>query len=221
MSVTSMVRFSIFGFPVQVHWLFWLTCALISGGFYATTSADWIAVAIRSAVIFVSIIVHELGHAFAARKFGGAPGIYLHGLGGLTVTQGLRLTRVQSILLSLAGPAAGFALGGLVIMMSPFLAVDDKPFAMVAYQTLVFVNIFWSIFNLLPVLPMDGGQVLRDILGPRRIRIATLIGGITAVVLCALAALVQLWFMAIFMAFLAYSNFKHTRELPIQGGVVK
>lgn len=212
-----MLHFSLLGFPVQIHWLFWLTSILLGGGMYASTPEEWIRALIWTAVVFVSVIVHELGHALVARRFGGRPAIFLHGLGGLTVMPGLRVNRFQSIQVSLAGPVAGILLGLLVIFLSS-LFPEDLPWLHVVISYLIFVNIFWSFFNLLPILPMDGGQILRDVLGPSRLATARLVGAIMAGVLAFCSLWVNQWFLAIFMGFLAYSNFKNT---PMQGGVIK
>jgi stage IV sporulation protein FB len=74
-----MLKFSILGIPVGVDWWFWLMCILLGGGFYAKAPEDWHRVAVWTAVVFVSIMVHELGHALAARRFGVKPLIKLHG----------------------------------------------------------------------------------------------------------------------------------------------
>src|SRR3954464_14722355 len=67
---------------------------------------SWVAIA------FVSILLHELGHAIAFRLFGINPSITLYGMGGLTSGQG-RLTPVESIAVSLAGPLSALFLLGL------------------------------------------------------------------------------------------------------------
>ncbi len=212
-----MFSFRLFGFHVQVQWFFWLTCIVLGGGFYARTPEDWIRVAIWTAVVFLSIMLHELGHAWMGRRYGAQPYIVLHGLGGLTALPGATFNRSQNVWVSLAGPGAGLALGIVLVATAPFLPLGGT-YAHVALGFLVYVNIFWSLFNLLPVLPMDGGQVLRAILGPRRLHIALWTGAVVAVMLALIAAYARQWFIAIFMGFLAYSNWKN-RTMP--GGVVR
>lgn len=215
-----MLRFSVFGFPVQVHWLFWVTCAVLGGGFYAKSPADWMEVAIFAAVVFVSIMAHELGHAVVGKRLGAHPAILLHGLGGLTVLPNLRASRPQSVMLSLAGPLAGLALGALVFLLAPVLNTGER-IAQFTIASLLYVNIFWSLFNLLPILPMDGGQILRALLGPRRLRASAIVGTAVAVALCGLALLAGMWILAIFMGFLAYNNYRSATHpaAPVQGGV--
>src|SRR5882672_10962976 len=84
-------------------------------------------------VVFVSVLLHELGHALVARKFGLSPSIKLYSMGGLTSwTTAVNLTPPKHLLISLAGPAAGFLFGGIVFIAgrvvlgsgpSPLLAV--------------------------------------------------------------------------------------------------
>ncbi len=213
-----MLHFNIFGFPVQIHWLFWVTCVILGGGFGARSSMDWMQIAVWTAVVFVSIMVHELGHALVGRRLDAKPSILLHGLGGLTILPGLKARRDQSIMLSLAGPGAGFLLGGLVLVIAPLINSGEQ-LARYALGSLLYVNIFWSFFNLLPVMPMDGGQVMRDVLGPGKLKTTAIIGAVCAGLLAVLALVYGFWIMAIFLAVLAYSNYKQSGQ--IQGGVYR
>lgn len=69
----KMIEFSLFRFPVRVHWSFWLLAFFLGGGFYARDPDDWTRVLVAIGVIFVSILVHELGHAFAGRHYRARP----------------------------------------------------------------------------------------------------------------------------------------------------
>jgi Zn-dependent protease len=112
-------------------------------------------------VVLVSIVVHELGHALVARAFGLMPQIRLYQMGGLTSwTSGKQLNPLRHLAISLAGPAFGFVFGGLVLLLGKSALDLQTPLVAVIYFDLLWVNIGWSIFNLLPILPMDGGQVL-------------------------------------------------------------
>ena len=71
---------------------------------------DFYRVLLWTISIFLSILVHELGHAFMGRKYGAVPVIHLHGLGGLAAFSGKRFSRRQHIAVTAAGPAASFAL---------------------------------------------------------------------------------------------------------------
>jgi len=115
------LRFTVARVPVRVHPLFWLVAALL--GFSA---GDPVFVLIWVGVVFVSILVHEFGHAIAMRHYGESPRVVLHALGGLTIAEptpwGGRWANVspggrQQILISAAGPGAGFLLAGLVLIV--------------------------------------------------------------------------------------------------------
>ena len=98
------LNFSIFGFDVRVHPLFWVIGILLG---YSAGSLERIAIWII--VLFVSILIHELGHSFMMRRFGVDSFIILYHLGGLAVPRSARraqLTWVENILISLAGPFA-------------------------------------------------------------------------------------------------------------------
>ena len=220
------LRFSIAGIPIRVHPLFWLLTLLLGA------TGDLVQLLIWVLVVFVSIIVHELGHAFAMRYFGQSSHIVLHFAGGLAIPDsvqwGSRWANValgpnQYILISLAGPVAGFLLAGLVIVgillsggsvgttwlfgLIPLPLTATLPFDGMIFDVLVtillWVNIFWGLINLLPVFPLDGGNVARNILiqydpinGVRKsLWVSVITGG-----LIALLALVFL--RSIYMAFL-------------------
>ncbi|MDP2308188.1 MAG: hypothetical protein Q8P18_19365 [Pseudomonadota bacterium] len=107
-------------------------------------------------VVFGSVMVHELGHAFAARAYGLGPiAITLHGFGGLTQFSQSPKPR-QGIFITLAGPFAGFALGLVALVGSLFI---DTPVVGSLLVTATTFNLFWSAFNLLPMYPLDGGSV--------------------------------------------------------------
>jgi stage IV sporulation protein FB len=181
------LRFSILGFPVRVHPLFWVIALLLgSGGGNLFFMLLWVI------GVFVSILIHELGHALTFRRYGQEAEIILHFAGGLAVPQpvgfGMGYARVsttpnQHILISLAGPFAGFffaafvivvsiALGGTVVF-STVLGFIPLPNVLLPssfsilnlfFMILLWINIFWGLINLLPVYPLDGGQVSRNIL---------------------------------------------------------
>lgn len=199
---TTGIRFSAFGFPVRVEWSFFLI-ALFFGLVDVRLAVVWMA------VLFPSILVHELGHAFAARNLGAQPTITIYAFGGLTAYLPPEApTRVQAIGVSLAGPAAGFALGAVALGVSVFagtgfsldaLSSDDGIERVLAIA--VWINLAWGALNLLPVLPLDGGHVMQELLpgddADRRVRAA----GISLVV--AMGAAVWFWQLGyVFAAFL-------------------
>ena len=78
------------GFPVGVHWWFWLTMFLLGGGASGAPAQIWVLFVLAA---FLSVMVHELGHALAGKKFGAYPSIYLHGFGGVTTLPGAYFSR--------------------------------------------------------------------------------------------------------------------------------
>lgn len=164
-----MVRFSIFGIPVRVHPFFWVTLAIIGGALGANSPQDILRIAFFLLAGFVSIMVHELGHALTARKFGAHSEIVLEAFGGYAAYSGVRMTRPQSFLITAAGPAVQILLGVTVLMVlkqAPEISQNAGYFL----RMLVWISLVWAVLNLLPVLPLDGGQLMNVVLGPRRMR---------------------------------------------------
>jgi stage IV sporulation protein FB len=211
-----MLKFKLFGIPVSVDWWFWLVVVLIGGGATAQTSQAWAAVAVWTAVVFVSIIIHELGHAAAGIRYGAFPSIRLHGFGGVTFLPGAHFSRIQNIIVSAAGPLAGLSLGFFIFITANLLG-DLPPLARAAVRYGLFVNFVWTFLNLLPIQPLDGGQILGQILGPRRARVTNLIGFVLAAGLCVVALWQRFFFAAIMLAMMAYYNYQSER---VEGGVV-
>ena len=108
-----MFRFTLLGFPVSIHWMFWLTAALLSGQIdnLSKPGALW-QMGIWMAVVFLSVLWHELGHVIFQRKFGARPEIMLVAFGGLAVPHGGQFNRGQSFVIAAAGPAFGLLLWG-------------------------------------------------------------------------------------------------------------
>jgi len=111
------LRFRFLGIPVRIHPIFWLVSAVLGWG----EGHNLPAVALWVACVFVSILVHEYGHALTSRAFDCSPSIVLWGLGGLCYTQGERQTPGQRLAVVLAGPGAGFVLCGLVMLVTSVL----------------------------------------------------------------------------------------------------
>ncbi len=227
------LHFRLVGIPLRVHPLFWLVAVLLGlgGGGQPILLLIWVV------VVFVSIVVHEMGHALAARGFGMHPSITLWGFGGLTSFDSTRYVPRQHILITLAGPFAGFVLAGFVAIL---VAVTDHEIAFfgltigrgtdlrhvdIKLDVLVFyllqVNIFWGIINLFPILPLDGGQIARDVLMQINPRGATEQAYRISVVTGALLAVASLmWtgslFLTIFFGYMAYMSY--TTLQALRGG---
>ena len=212
-----MLKFRLLGIPVLIDWWFWLSAVLLGGGMSARGPEDWTRIAVWTGVMFVSILVHEMGHACAGTHFGARPGIKLHGFGGLTYLPGANFSRSQSIVVSAAGPAAGLCLGVVVLALVNIIPPHTRLVSF-AYAQAIYINFFWTFINLLPIQPLDGGQILREILGPRRLRVTALIGGVLAVLLGLWSLQSGQIYLALILALFAYHNF---RQEQVEGGVVK
>lgn len=152
-------RFRIFGFPLHIDPWFLLTATLIGG----RQELGWIVVWVL--VVLVGVLAHELGHAFVGRKLGLDPWIRLFAFGGMTVWRRSRhLPPGQQILISLAGPAVGVAIGGSVLvgLKVGLFAGASLTFVRIL-EDIVWVNLSWGVLNLLPILPLDGGHIAASV----------------------------------------------------------
>ena len=208
-----MFNFQLFGVPIRVEWYFWLmACVLYGfGNVVPTELVLWVA------CVFLSIVVHELGHALASRRYGLAPFVVLYGMGGLTYSPGAeRLGRGQRIVITLAGPAAGLALAAAVFAVGTLWVAPGAPALLLfTVRVLLYINIVWTFLNLLPVPPLDGGQVLAHALGPRHATTTRIIGGSVAVGCCLYAIWIQQIFVAFFFGLFAYQNLKPQSRDPL------
>ena len=208
------MRFTLAGFPVQIHWSFFLVAALLG------RSRDLYVLLIGVGVVLVSVLLHEMGHALVGRRYGMHPEIFLYGMGGLTSWRtGRRLTRGQSILVSVAGPGVGLLLGAVVWGITLIEMPELNPLGRIALGFLLWINIVWSLVNLLPILPLDGGNVMRSLVHifkggvddrlPRQISVA-------AAAACAVTALhYDEKLAALFAAYFAFSNYQALRGMPM------
>ncbi len=154
-------RFSCLGFPVRISPWFWLTSAIL------VWSDKLDQTVLGMVAVFVSILIHELGHALAGRYYGGRSEIVLHFFGGYA-TRTVNPSRLGNILISAAGPAAGLLLWG-VVKVSARQFPDSLLFGSAHVRVLVLwllaINLYWSLMNLLPVWPLDGGQIAHQVIG--------------------------------------------------------
>jgi len=197
------LNFRLLGLPVRVHPLFWAVCIFL--GMHGTIEdmSIWLlALGCWVAAVFISILVHELGHALPlARYYGARTWIILYGFGGLACHEPYYRKRVPGTLGTIgytaAGPFAGFALAAVVLavlslcqievfvrwisfgdlIFFPYVGFDHLAFfrsvsflpeygRLALYElvaNILYISIFWGIMNLLPLYPLDGGQIARQI----------------------------------------------------------
>lgn len=204
--------------PVRVQGWFILMALLLG-----SNERDPMKLGIWVVVVVASVVIHELGHALVGKAFGLAPSIELHGMGGTTSFQardgeGARgaLGTAKSVAISLAGPFAGF-LFALVVIALRFAGVHPThPLALYAVSLLFMVNIGWGIFNLLPMLPLDGGNVLRSVLTAVTRKNGEKVARIISVVVAAAIALYavqrQQWWILYLGVLFAFRNVQALRQ---------
>lgn len=201
-------HFKIAGIPVRVEPVFFVISALF-GLRYIDIGLD--VVLIWMAASFVSILVHELGHGLSLKVFGQPSAIVLHGFGGVTISpRRAQVSKARSIWVSLAGSLTALVLLWLPtrqLLRSEWI-LDQPRNVIILIVFLEFQNLWWSIANLLPIRPLDGGNVTAELVGlplARRISIGA-------------AAFGALWafthdqsYAGFFALFLAFNNWQEIR----------
>ena len=201
----GMLRFRVIGFPVRVEPLFFVIMGLfgLAGGRKGVLIVEWVAVA------GFGILVHELGHAVAFRRFGSPAEIVLHGFGGYTT--GIAQPPRRSMVVSAAGPLTGFVVGALAWWVYRTIGTDSD-LILSALSDLIFVTVVWGVFNLLPILPLDGGNVVASALeqatGGGGQRAARLISLVAAAGLAVAGVAFQQPYMAMVAAFFGFQNWQ-------------
>ena len=179
-----MLRFRIGPFPITVYPWFFLSAVILGGDLgFGWKMAAWII------VVFFSVLIHELGHALVGRWYGGKPEIHLQAFGGVTFPQFRERPRPgRQFILSLAGPIAGLLLGAAAYALVHALPpARGSPSDWTMRQFMV-VSLIWAVFNLLPILPLDGGQMMLAVIeGARKKPSVTLASWISAAI-CVLVA---------------------------------
>lgn len=237
------LSFNFLGFPCRVHPAFFVLPVLFGAGVGGGDINAGVGILLMAVVFFVSILVHELGHALAFRYYGIASRVVLYWMGGLAIPDSggwgggrqKALTPDQQIVVSGAGPAAGLLLALVAALVLVALGSTAKlgwagPVPIPQFQIVegsflatypalrlvllmfVVVNIFLNLLNLLPVYPLDGGQISRQLLVK-----ADPWGGVrnSVIVSIAVSALVALLafkygesFIGFFFGFMAWNNFQ-------------
>jgi Zn-dependent protease len=180
------LKFPLFGVPVSVHFSFLLVAFFGLGTYQGWEIAAW------TGAVFVAVLLHESGHAFTARAFGGTSvSITLFALGGFTSWSATRdMGPGRRFLISAAGSAVGIVAGLGVIGLSRTGALGNLPdLAITFLESFVWAGLVWGVLNWIPILPLDGGHMLQhglEIFTPKRAagiaRVVSVIAGVAAVV---------------------------------------
>jgi len=258
------LRFNLFGFPVRVAWSFWLGAVIFGyglvngldvyiirnpGDFSAETPGRLPLLILWMACMFVSILIHELGHAFAFRQHGIQASIVLYHFGGLAIpTSSFRpgssfaqLREKEDLWIALAGPLAQIAsaclliaalkITGLQVVALASLdsiiplglanipgVMDGTPIESPGLYALVlfylFPSVLWSLLNLVPVWPLDGGRIMNSlvVMGGGRREQALWVSVITAGLLALYGFRNEHLFLGILFLSLAFSSYQMIQQ---------
>jgi stage IV sporulation protein FB len=181
---------TLFGIPVRLHVSMVLIPFLAFGWVSGSGPAALITAAALVVLLFGSVLLHELGHALVARRFGvRTMDIVLTPLGGMARVIDMPRSPQHEIAIAVAGPIVSLTIAGVALVTNILLLMAPIVPA-VAFEglgILMWVNTMLGLFNLVPALPMDGGRVLRGLLALKydflkATRIAARIGRVIAVV---------------------------------------
>lgn len=201
-------------FHLRVSPLFFLTAFLI--GFLGTQ--NFLYSFLWMVAIFISILFHEMGHALMAISFSQSVLIQLGPFGGATIPFGPKMKLSQEFIMVLMGPVFGF----LLLIISGLLLVKKvsvDPNFQIFCEAMIQINLVWTVVNLLPVLPMDGGQLVRIILegifGFKGRKYACIIGLGISLILGFGLIVFKLIFPSIFFFFFAFQNYEIFKRLKM------
>ena len=226
------------GTQIRVHITFLLFLIWIFAASYASGGADaaWSGV-LFMLLVFTCVIAHEFGHIFTARAFGvQTPDVTLLPIGGVARLERIPEDPGQEFLIAIAGPLVNVVIAvGLIVIAGAHVgsgtALENGSVSLV--DRLAAVNLFLALFNMVPAFPMDGGRILRALLGTRlgfvrATEIAALIGQVVAFALgfIGLFSNPMLIFIAIFV-YLAATSEAHmvalramSRGVPVSAAMI-
>ena len=208
----AMPSFRLFGIPVTIHASFLLIAALL--GF--SSRRPFVYLVAWVVIVFVSILIHELGHALTARSYGAEVEIELNGIGGLTSwsVPDRELGPGQRALVAAAGSGVGVIFGGAVwlfdLLTGPYFDV-----AGFVVSNLIRVNVLWGLLNWLPIRPLDGGHLftslLQKVIPSKAELVANVVFFLTAAAALVFALLNKLIFLALLAGWLLMGEFTRGR----------
>ncbi|HKK45212.1 MAG TPA: site-2 protease family protein [Balneolaceae bacterium] len=181
----SLIIGKVAGIRVQVHWSFLLLIGWIIfvGLIAGTSTAGTIWNIIFVLVLFVCVVLHELGHALTAKRFNvQTQKITLLPIGGVASLEDMPEDPKQELLITLAGPAVNLLIALLLYIVIPFdffRGLDQQQiqefFSEISSRNFLFLlfyaNLILAAFNFIPAFPMDGGRILRALLAMRMGRV--------------------------------------------------
>lgn len=195
--------------PIRIYPFFWFLIAIIG---WTSSGGSLLHTAIWAVVILYSVLIHEYGHALTALAFGQEAHIELVGLGGVTHREGPKLKPWQEFIIILDGPLAGVLL--LLVAYAILLFFGEKLSSTMLYalEITVYANIFWTVVNLLPIHPLDGGRlfsiILESLFGVRGLKIALFLSGIFAIAISILFFYTGIYLGGALFILLAFESYR-------------
>lgn len=220
----SLRLFRLWGISVHLHWS-WFVVAIYSISIRVPNYTNPVWGALEYLALFLIVLMHEFGHSLACRQVGGTSDqIVLWPLGGVAYVA--PPARPGANLWSIAaGPLVNVALMPIILGIFYLcglagLFTDNRDFY-VFLQSVIYVNLILLVFNLLPIYPMDGGQIVRSLLWyplgkARSLLVATVVGFIGGLGLVGLAIRLESIWMGIMTLFLlsnCWQSFKSAQTL--------
>jgi len=209
----AMVRFQLFGIPVEIQSWLWLTLAIFGSMMVGPLNPQAVlAIAIFVLAGVTSLLVHEFGHALTIRRFGAPTRIVLHAFGGYALHPAGIFDRKQQFFVSAAGPGLQLLLAGLAWLVMAFVPLPTVPAKLLVFYLFI-ISMFWAVLNLVPVIPLDGGQMMSAALGNKRRALALRISIVTAVCIGGL----MFWRLGsfifpIFLGMFAWQNYQELKN---------
>ncbi|MEZ6187426.1 MAG: site-2 protease family protein [Planctomycetota bacterium] len=223
------LKWAMLGMPVRVSPWFFVAAILLgwSGSkswAQATGQTQGAILLTWILAMFAGILVHELGHALVARMSGARNvRIVIYHLGGLAISEGRRL-RWQRVVELLMGPGAGFLLGGAcygVLLLAQARGWELPALVEVFLSASIYIGLIWGLVNLLPVFPLDGGQITRELLEAWRpydgMRIAFRVSVVASLIVAGLGIWLREFLIVVMFGLFAYYNWQLSR-MPLGGG---
>jgi Zn-dependent protease/predicted transcriptional regulator len=186
---------NISGIKISVHWTFLILIIwIVLGNLRSGSNFDEILWSVGFVLtIFICVILHELGHALAAQRFKiKTRDIIILPIGGVAQLESIPEKPREELIVALAGPLVNFVISAVLfpfVKLGPDMAEMDSlnrvgPMNFLA--ALMTINIWLALFNLIPAFPMDGGRVLRALLGfklthAKATKIAATVGQVLAI----------------------------------------
>src|SRR5437868_13854345 len=168
----SLPIFRVAGIQLRIHVTFLLLIGWLAFRYYAEGGTAAAAGSVFFILLlFACVVLHEFGHAFAAKAYGiNTPDITLLPIGGVARLERMPEEPKQELIIAIAGPMVNVIIAACLYMVIGARGHVDPETAMRGGDMLIGlfqINVWLLLFNLLPAFPMDGGRVLRALLASR------------------------------------------------------